>query len=73
MNKNLTIIESEYLEYIENYIKKHGYPPSVRDIAKNMYVSTATAHRHLTILVDKEYLRYSPKVARSYTLKKGTA
>lgn len=73
--KNLTKTENEYIEYIENYIAMHGYPPSIRDIARNMFVSVTTAHRHLTVLVDKNYLRYSPKVARSYTIKnkKGSA
>ena len=67
MNKKLTDLEKDYLNYIENYIKIKGYPPSIRDISKNMYVSIATAHRHLTTLVDKGYLRYTPKISRSYT------
>ena len=65
----LTELEKEYLYYIKCYINEHGYPPSVREIAKNMYVSTTTAHRHLTKLVDKDYLRFSPKISRSYHLK----
>lgn len=72
-NKKLTKVEYEYLDYIEKYISLHGYPPSVRDIARNLFVSVTTAHRHLTTLVDKNYLRYSPKTARSYTPKKDTA
>ena len=71
--KNLTKVEYKYIEYIENYILEQGYPPSIREISRNMFVSVTTAHRHLTLLVDKNYLRYTPKVARSYTIKKGSA
>ena len=70
--QNLTEVEKEYLTFIEHFIKIHGYPPSIRDIADSLYVSKTTAHRHLSTLVDKEYLRYTPRIARSYTLKERT-
>lgn len=67
--QKLTETEKEYLQFIERFTKIHGYPPSIRDIANSLYVSKTTAHRHLTTLVDKEYLRYTPRIARSYTIK----
>lgn len=66
--KKITDVEKEYLEFIELYTVSHGYPPSIREIAKSLYVSVTTAHRHLSTLVDKDILRFSPRTARSYTI-----
>lgn len=54
----LTKKQSEILNFIKLYISKHGYPPSVREIAKNNNVSSpATIQNHLNKLVDKGYIK----------------
>lgn len=41
-------MNEEILRYITGYIQEHGYPPSVREIAEGVWVSsTDTAHRHI--------------------------
>lgn len=38
-------------EYLKNYINDNGFPPSIRDICRDMNIkSTATAHYHLAKL-----------------------
>lgn len=68
--QNLTELEKEYVEFIKLYTESHGYPPSIREIANNMFVSKSTAYNHLTVLVDKDVLRFSPRTPRSYVIKK---
>ena len=65
----ITDLDLEYLLFIKSFIRINGYPPSIREIAKSMYVSTTTAHRHLMKLVEKDYIRYTPKISRGYSLK----
>ena len=44
-------------EYIKNYINENGYPPSVRDIADGLNLSSpATVHNHIENLVKLGYL-----------------
>lgn len=65
----ITEIDMEYLTFIKTFINIHGYPPSIREIAKSLYVSNTTAHRHLMKLVDNDLIRYTPKISRGYSLK----
>lgn len=49
MNKNEEIIEA-----IINYIQKHGYPPTVREIGNKVRLkSTSSVHRHLQQMLDR--------------------
>jgi repressor LexA len=58
MSKNrLTKRQSEILEYIVAHVRDHGYPPSYREIADELGVSsTATIHEHVKNLELKGYL-----------------
>ena len=50
--------QRQILEFIDFYAREHGYPPSVREIAKGVGLSsTATVHTHLGVLQDKGFLR----------------
>lgn len=41
-------MNEEILRYITGYIQEHGYPPSVREIAEGVGVSsTDTVNRHI--------------------------
>ncbi|HHU54369.1 MAG TPA: transcriptional repressor LexA [Mollicutes bacterium] len=54
----LTNRQNEILEYIKKYIVSNGYPPTVREIAKAMGVSSpATIHAHLENLEEKGVIK----------------
>ena len=56
--ENLTKRQEEILNYIKKYIISHGYPPTVREIGKDLGVSSpATIHTHLTNLENKGFIR----------------
>lgn len=50
--------QQEVLQFIKNYIKKRGYPPTIEEIKKALGVSsTATVHKHLKALERKGYIK----------------
>lgn len=54
----LTKRQDDILIYIKEYIVSHGYPPTVREIGKELGVSSpATIHTHLSKLVEKGFIR----------------
>ena len=55
---NLTKRQEEILTYIKKYIVSHGYPPTVREIGKDLGVSSpATIHTHLNNLETKGFIK----------------
>lgn len=56
--KDLTKRQEEILDYIKSYIAKHGYPPAIREIGKDLGLSSpATIHAHLANLEKKGFIR----------------
>ena len=56
--KKLTKKQEKILIFIKKYIAKNEYPPTIREIAKGINLSSpATVHTHLKKLIDKEYIR----------------
>ncbi len=56
--KTLTKRQEEILNYIKNYIVNHGYPPAIREIGKDLGLSSpATIHAHLANLEKKGYIK----------------
>ncbi|MFA5603325.1 MAG: transcriptional repressor LexA [Bacilli bacterium] len=54
----LTNKQNEVLKYIKQYVVANGYPPTVREIAKAMGVSSpATIHAHLSNLEEKGVIK----------------
>jgi repressor LexA len=50
-------LEMKMLAMIKNYIKEHGYSPTVREIAEILDIkSTATVQRYLNILEMEMYI-----------------
>ena len=50
--------QAEILTYIKKYIVAHGYPPTVREIGKDLGVSSpATIHTHLSNLENKGFIK----------------
>jgi repressor LexA len=61
----LTDIQKRVFQYIENFIMEHGYPPTVREVARAFgYRSPLSAKQHIDALVKKGYLRKRPFQSR---------
>ena len=62
----LTPRQKEVLEYIDANLREKGYPPSVREIASALgLTSPATVHNHLNTLEDKGYIKRDPTKPRA--------
>lgn len=56
----LTNKQKNVLDYIKKYIAENKYPPSVREICRGLdFSSPATAHVHISKLIEKGYLKRS--------------
>lgn len=66
MYEDLTRRQKQILDYIHNYFRNKGYPPSVREIcAATNLKSTATVHGYLVQLEKKGYLKRDPQKPRA--------
>lgn len=66
---DLTKKQSETLDCIRNFLARHNYAPSYRDIMKDMGIkSPATAYTHVQALKDKGYLTLRNGEMRSVEL-----
>ena len=64
--------EKQIIKFIEKYIMSEGYPPSVREIGKQVGLSsTATVHGYLSKLEEKGYIKKQDKKGRTLRLLKG--
>ena len=56
--EKLTRRQEDALVFIKSYIVSHGYPPTVREIAEAIGVSSpATVQAHLDCLANKGYIK----------------
>lgn len=68
-NNKLTKKQEEILIYIKKYIAKNDFPPTVREVAKAVNLSSpATVHVHLTNLIQKGYIKRNKKNNRMLEL-----
>jgi repressor LexA len=65
--KELTERQREVLSFIAEYINSHTYPPTIREIAENFFISVKGAHDHVTALKKKGCIKQGDK--RSRTMK----
>ena len=66
LNETLEIIYS----YIVSYVKKEGFPPSVREICQGVGIrSTSTVHAHLHRLQEAGKIEYTPGKRRAILIK----
>ena len=70
--RGLTERQKKVLNFIEEYMDKHGYSPSIRDIARRFRITPRGAQLHLIALEKKGYIKRSGKKARSITISKRT-
>lgn len=69
MPQPLTKKQKEVLDYIEQYIKKHDYAPSYREIAEHFGLqSVATVAGYVQALKEKGHLQAEENMARSLQL-----
>src|SRR4030066_766584 len=69
MNENVSPRQEKILDYINKKIKESGYPPSIREIAKAVNLSSsATVHSHLKKLEKKGYLKRNQSKPRAISV-----
>jgi repressor LexA len=66
--KELTDRQKQVLSFIADYIKKHSYPPTIREIAEDFSISVKGAHDHITALRKKGHLKHIDKRPRTMGL-----
>jgi len=66
MYEDLTVRQKQILDYIHDFFREKGYPPSVREIcAATNLKSTATVHGYLQQLEKKGYIKRDPQKPRA--------
>ena len=66
MYPDLSLRQTNILEFIKDEIRKKGYPPAVREIGEAVgLLSSSTVHGHLQTLEDKGYIRRDPTKPRA--------
>lgn len=69
MAAELSTRQKKILTYIRDYVRGHGYPPSVREIGKAVNLrSSSTVHGHLSRLEAKGFLRRDADKPRALEL-----
>ena len=67
--RSLSERQRAMLQFIREFIHRHGYPPSIRDIANAVGISsTSVVDYNLRILEREGYLRRDPDVSRGLEL-----
>ncbi len=67
--RDLTDKQRDIFDFISNYIKENGFPPSVRDIGHGVgLTSPASVHMHLQALQKKGYIERSGGKNRGLTI-----
>lgn len=65
----LTKRQREILDYLNDFIRQHGYAPSLEEIGRRFGLSSlATVHKHLTNLQEKGVIRRAWNRSRSVEL-----
>ena len=62
----LTRRQKEFMDFLDGFLKKHGYSPSYEEIAGGLRLaSLATVHKHIMALQSKQYLKRGFNQSRS--------
>lgn len=69
MQKELTAIQKDILDFLIDQIRGKGIPPTLADVAKHFgYKNRATVQQHFQAIEKKGYIRKSPKLSRGIEL-----
>lgn len=60
--------DNEVLQYIKDFQKENGYSPSMREMARGLYISKTTAQRRLYRLLEMGYISMIPRTPRSIVI-----
>lgn len=64
--------QQSILSFIQDFLDRNGYPPTVRDIARGCRISsTSVVEYHLNILQKEGYIRREPEISRGIELRTG--
>lgn len=67
--EKLTRRQEDTLRFIKTYMVSHGFPPTVREIAKELGLSSpATVQAHLSCLAEKGYIKKGTNKSRTIEL-----
>ena len=65
----LTRIQRQVLSFVESYVGRHGYAPSLRDINDHFgWSSQNAAGQHLLLIEKKGYIRRTPSISRGIVI-----
>ena len=56
--KELTLRQSQVLNYIKEYITQYKFPPTIREVSRHFAISTRAAYDHMKALEKKQFLRW---------------
>jgi len=65
----LTETQKRILEFLKDYVKKQGYPPTVREIGKHFGILWPAARNHLKSLEKKGFIHIDPAKSRGIEIK----
>ena len=69
MQKELTAIQMDILDFLIDQMRGKGIPPTLADVAKHFgYKNRATVQQHFQAIEKKGYIRKSPKLSRGIEL-----
>ncbi|MBI4832693.1 MAG: repressor LexA, partial [Candidatus Lindowbacteria bacterium] len=68
MPLQLTARQKEILDFIRDFTRESGYPPTMREIAGHFGFMPRAATNHVNALVRKGYLSKQPLKSRSLTI-----
>jgi repressor LexA len=68
MRKKLTNRQQQVLDFIINYVRDVGYPPTVREIGSEFKISSKGAYDHIIAIEKKGYIRRDPAKPRAIEL-----
>ncbi|MBD3182559.1 transcriptional repressor LexA [Candidatus Poribacteria bacterium] len=68
MRKKLTKRQKQVLDFIVDHIQNSGYPPTVREVANELGISSKGAYDHLTAIEKKGYIKRDPAKPRAIEL-----
>jgi len=69
MSKPLSIRQRQILQYIEQHVEAHGYPPTVREIGFAVNLSSSsTVHAHLKTLEEQGHILRDAVLTRAIKL-----
>lgn len=66
--KELTSRQRKILAFIQSFIEKKAYPPTLSEIAEKFGISPIGARNHLLLMEKKGVLRYIPNISRGIEL-----